>query len=72
VGTPTRTSQGLTCDKKDHNHISNGKVDLELRSGSEIHQHIVGVEDRDGGTRIGLVLLDLPSHLSNHEHKDSE
>jgi hypothetical protein len=75
VGTPTRTSQGLTCDKKDHNHISTGtsNADLELRSGSEGRQHIVGIEEHDGGTKIGLVALDLPSHLSKHDNKnDSE
>jgi hypothetical protein len=65
VGEPSRTAQGLTCDTKEHNHISNGKTDLELRAGSEQHQHIVGVESKDGGTKIGLVLLDLPSHLGD-------
>jgi hypothetical protein len=72
VGTPTSTSQGLSCDKKQQNHISNSNSDLELRSGSPSHQHIVGVEEKNGGTKIGLVLLDLPSHLSNHDNKDSE
>jgi hypothetical protein len=68
VGQPTHTSQGLTCDTKSHNHIStDGHTDhdLELRAGSEQHQHIVGVEKKDGGTKIGLVLLDLPSHMND-------
>ena len=75
VGSPAHTSQGLTCDEQNHNHISNGNFDhdnLELRAGSGQHQHIVGVETRDGGTKIGLVSLDLPSHLSDHDRKDSE
>ncbi len=85
IGTTTRTSQGLTCEDGNKNHIStsddvkgihiNGSHssdNLELRAGSPSHQHIVGVEDHDGGTKIGLVLLDLPSHLSNHDNKDSE
>jgi hypothetical protein len=87
IGTPTRTSQGLTCEDGEKNHIStnddgdkkglhihgtHSSDDLELRSGSQGHQHIVGVDPHNGGTKIGLVLLDLPSHLSNHDTKDSE
>jgi hypothetical protein len=75
VGSPSRTSQGLTCDDQKHNHVSTGHSDhdnLELRAGSEQHQHIVGLEDHNGGTKIGLVALDLPSHLSDHDGKDSE
>ena len=45
---------------------------MELRTGSELHQHIVDIEAHDGGTKIGLVDLDLPSHLSNHDKNDSE
>jgi hypothetical protein len=69
VGSPTHTSQGLTCDTKEHSHISTSAFSgnhIELRVGSEQRQHIVGVESRDGGTRIGLVALDLPSHHSGH------
>jgi hypothetical protein len=75
VGSPTHTSQGLTCDTQDHNHIHTRVAsddNLELRAGSEQHQHVVGLETRNGGTRIGLVSLDLPSHLSDHDSKDSE
>jgi hypothetical protein len=85
VGSPARTSQGLTCHDDD-NHIStdgHGKKrfsinsddsdsDLELRAGSMQHQHIVGVSAHDGGTKIGLVALDLPSHLINHDNKNIE
>jgi hypothetical protein len=88
VGSPARTSQGLTCEDGDKNHISTSdkdghkgfsitstdddKSNLELRAGSQQHQHIVGVESHDGGTKIGLVLLDLPSHLSDHNKKSEE
>jgi hypothetical protein len=75
VGQPARTSQGLTCDTKQQNHINTHETsdsDLELRAGSEQHQHIVGVEAKNGGTKIGLVMLDLPSHLSNHDGKEVE
>jgi hypothetical protein len=85
VGSPAKTSQGLTCADKDTNHISTddehskgiqihgGGVSssdgLELRVGSQQHQHIVGVEAKNGGTKIGLVALDLPTI---HDGKDSE
>lgn len=86
VGSVTRTSQGLTCSDDEHTHIktSDGKSkgfsimsgdtssDIELRSGSPQHLHIVGINPRDGGTRIGLVSLDLPSDLSDHGSKSSE
>jgi hypothetical protein len=72
VGSPTHTSQGLTCDTRNHNHISTGNFSsssTELRAGSEQRQHIVGVESRNGATRIGLVALDLPAH---HSGRSSE
>jgi hypothetical protein len=75
VGSPSSTSQGLTCDEQKHSHVSATDFDhnnLELRAGSAQHQHIVGLEAHDGGTKIGLVALDLPSHLSDHDGKDSE
>ena len=86
VGTPTRTSQGLTCSDSEGSHIKtsdghskgvaimsgDSSSDVELRAGSAQHFHIVGVEPHDGGTRIGLVALDLPSRLSGHDNKDSE
>jgi hypothetical protein len=70
VGTPTATSQGLTCadDKNntttiqiDRGDYGTGKDSLELKAGSKRHQHIVGFENpRDGQTRFALVALDLP------------
>ncbi|MES2391553.1 MAG: hypothetical protein V4555_07920 [Acidobacteriota bacterium] len=70
VGSPDRTSQGLTCNDKDKNHVSTGDSsgsELELRTGSPSHQHIVGVSTKDGGTKIGIVALELPSHLGHHD-----
>jgi hypothetical protein len=73
IGQPTRTSDGLTCDEnhKREIHISDDHDhnQLELRAGSPDHMHIVGIEPKDGGTKIGLVALDLPSH---HDQSDSE
>lgn len=75
VGTPTSTSEGLTCEDDGGKH-SNVKVDsedwgshdgLQLKAGSKRHQHIVGFEKpRDGKTRFGMVALDLPAgHTSD-------
>jgi hypothetical protein len=93
VGTPTRTSQGLTCSDSKGTHVStdddkdkkgvsihgtlngsdvNESANIELRAGSQQHMHIVGVDSKDGGTKIGLVLLDLPSHLGDHNGKSPE
>jgi hypothetical protein len=68
VGTPTATSEGLTCS--DNGNHGNVKIDdkdfgahggLQLKAGSKRHQHIVGFEDPvDGKTRFALVALDLP------------
>ena len=72
VGQPTHTAQGLSCnehEKEFHHSSVHAGSELELRCGSPQHQHIVAVEDKDGGTKIGLVALDLPEH---HDTNDSE
>lgn len=69
VGTPIKTSEGLTCadDKNtkvqvDQGDYSLGKGSLELKAGSRRHQHIVGFESpKDGQTRFAMVALDLPA-----------
>lgn len=68
VGQPTRTSQGLTCSDDEHHGHINADINsdaggLELRAGSPTHMHVVGIEPKDGGTKIGLVMLDLPKNL---------
>jgi len=67
-GSPSRTAQGLTCDNDNHISVSNddNKVkfsgnETELKAGSKSRQHIVGYEAKNGGTRFGLVALELPS-----------
>ena len=76
IGTPTRTSQGLTCDTDEHNGSKGIHVDIgnqvELRAGSAQHMHIVEVIAKDGAEKIGLVALDLPTHLDKHDSKDIE
>jgi hypothetical protein len=69
VGTPTTTSEGLTC--ADDGKSANVKIEdkgfssrggFHLKAGSKRHQHIVGFEDaKSGRTRFALVALDLPS-----------
>jgi hypothetical protein len=70
VGTPTTTSEGLSCS--DNGKNSNVKIDdnqgfdlrdgLQLKAGSKRHQHIVGFDHpKDGKTLFALVALDLPT-----------
>ncbi len=78
VGTPTRTPEGLTCDSSKGNHLSihdeeSGKI--ELKTGSQQHQRVVSIHPEGGGTRFGMVVLDLPGHLSfsaDDSDKDSD
>jgi len=78
IGTPTRTSQGLTCsDEDDHRHVhgstsTDSKDGIELRAGSQQRRHIVGIEAKNGGTRIALVMLNLPGNLHSHDEKQPE
>ena len=79
VGQPTRTAQGLTCDqdgRKGGGRMSwnmDSDADTELRAGSRQHQHMVTIESKDGGSKIGLVALDLPRNLSaESDGKDTE
>jgi len=63
VGKPAKTSEGLGCsDHDDHVHVSemSEKSEVELRAGGKVHQHIVAIEKEAGGTKFGLVALDLP------------
>ena len=78
VGTPTVTSEGLTCDDDKHGQgktdaveIQAGNGDFELKAGSVRHQHIVGFEDtKDGQTRFELVALDLPTGFDGYGKSD--
>ncbi len=58
VGEPHRTAAGLTCGDDSH---GNGDHDLQLRAGSKLRQHVVGITPENGKTRIGLVALELPA-----------
>jgi len=61
VGSPTVTSEGLTCDDSGKSHQVNLDMNQSLKAGSKHHQHIVGIEKADGpGTTFSLVEIDLP------------
>ena len=67
VGTPEHTAEGLTCDNQKEGHITvddhPSKDKLELKAGSKQHQHIVAIDAEGGGTKFGLVALDLPGKI---------
>jgi hypothetical protein len=77
VGTPVRTTEGLTCNNEKENHVyvnddESGK--MELKAGSKQHQHIAAIDPDGSGTKFGLVALDLPGHVSfgNNDDKQSQ
>jgi hypothetical protein len=77
VGKPVTTSEGLTCadDKNtkvqiDRGDYGTGKDSLELKAGSNRHQHIVGFkEPKNSRTRFALVALDLPAAVETSSGK---
>ena len=76
VGSPARTQEGLTCDNNNGNHYSvDDKPDkgaLELKAGSQQHQHIVEIEAQGSGTKIGLVALDLPGDATSQSGDEQD
>jgi hypothetical protein len=76
VGSPARTQEGLTCDNNNGNHYSvDDKPDkgaLELKAGSQQHQHIVEIDAQGGGTKIGLVALDLPGDATSQSGDEQD
>lgn len=71
VGPPAKTLQGLTCRNEHEGHISvddpKGKGHLQLKTGSPQHQRIVAIEPDRGGTKFGLIVLDLPGKVSDDQ-----
>jgi hypothetical protein len=72
VGAMVATAEGVTCDDMGHDHYSSGhrSGELELKAGSQRHQHLVVFEDGGGpATRFSLIALDLPHSLDSDEGK---
>jgi len=71
VGTPTVTSEGLTCNES-HSHVQVNGVNVEdandftLRAGSKHHQHIFALKSAGQGTRFTLIDLQLPMGSSGN------
>ncbi len=73
VGTPTATTEGLTCSDNGGPNVSvddhgesygwqSSHGGFQLKAGSKRHQHIVAFESSvPGQTRFALVALDLPA-----------
>jgi hypothetical protein len=74
VGAPTHTLEGLTCDAHTEGRVPvddhPSKDKLELKAGSKQHQHIVAIEPETGGTKFGLVALDLPGKIFSDNGDD--
>jgi hypothetical protein len=72
VGTPTATSEGLTCNEQGTAHVNVNGVnvddgnDFTLRAGSKHHQHIFVLKSSGEGTRFSLVDLELPASATGN------
>ena len=67
VGTPAMTAEGLTCSNTHNQHVNVNDTSghqLELKAGSERHQHIVTIDPDGGGTKFSLIALDLPGNIT--------
>jgi hypothetical protein len=67
VGSPAMTAEGLTCSNTHNQHVHVNDTSghqLELKAGSERHQHIVTIDPDGGGTKFTLVALDLPGNIT--------
>ena len=75
VGTPLQTSDGLTCDDTKNKTIvissDSEKGDLHLKAGAREHQHVVDIHPDGGGTKFGLIALDLPGKLFSDSKDDA-
>jgi len=59
VGLPSKTREGLTCDRNTAD-VSSTHSEFELKAGGKVHQHIVAVVPKPEGTEFVLLALDLP------------
>lgn len=73
VGSPTVTSEGLTCseDAKVQLH-GNDLEDFNLRAGSRRHQHILTLKNNGAETQFSMIELQLPMGLEESSSKSSD
>ena len=76
VGSPSVTSEGLTCNEDSKVQVQGGNMNdddaLTLRAGSKHHQHILAFKNETPGTRFSLVEIQLPGGLEEHASKTSD
>jgi hypothetical protein len=76
VGSPTITSEGLSCKEEHRGNVQiNGVSDdngFTLRAGSMRHQHIFAIKNTVEGTKFSLVELQLPTGLEESSSKSSD
>lgn len=76
VGSPSTTSEGLTCSEDSKVQVQGSHLDNDdaftLRAGSRHHQHILAIKNGGPGTRFSLVELQLPTGLEEHSSKTSD
>ncbi|HTV13169.1 MAG TPA: hypothetical protein VME68_00560 [Acidobacteriaceae bacterium] len=72
VGSPSMTSEGLSCRDDSHIHVntdgqyhgSDDDTGLTLRAGSKRHEHILAFKTASAGTKYTIVDLELPEGLA--------
>jgi hypothetical protein len=76
MGSPAKTSEGLGCDNNHGGHVTvEDKPSthlIELKAGSEQHQHIVTIDPDGGGTKFSLVALDLPGKITYDSDENTD
>lgn len=81
VGTPSVTSEGLSCHEDsraniringDGGNLADDDSGLTLRAGSRHHQHILAFKTTASGTRFSLIELELPGGLDENAKGDSD
>jgi hypothetical protein len=61
----THTTQGLTCDEDKNSHLQGDSQKIKLLAGSKQHQHVAIISPDGNASKLQLVAMDLPGHLSS-------
>jgi hypothetical protein len=73
IGSPTRTGEGLSCNRNSKIDIHDNGIDdtgFNLRAGSKHHQHILAIKNGGEGTKFSLIELQLPAELDSSKTSD--